>query len=77
MEIMLSVTDLQFYLFLFSNPSWFLAEEICTFKSDLCKFPKFSFSAEISGQHQLCAKVALTSKPVYTCGVSKIVTEDN
>lgn len=25
------------------NLSWILAEEICTFKLDLCKFPKFSF----------------------------------
>lgn len=76
METILGVADLQFYLFLFSNLSWILAEEICTFKLELCKFPKFSFFAEISGQQQLCAEVAFTNKPVYMYGVSKTVTED-
>lgn len=77
METMLSVADLQFCLFLFSNLSWILEEEICTFKLDLCKLPKFSFSAEISGQQHLYAEVTLTNKPAYMWGVSKIVTEDN
>lgn len=76
-ETMLSVADLQFYLFLFSNLSGIVAEEICTFKWHLCKFPKFSFSVEISGQQQLCAEVALANKPVYMCGASKIVTDGN
>lgn len=77
MEARLSVAYLQFYLSLFSNLSWMLAEEVCTFKLDLCKFPKFSFSAEISGQQQLCAGVALTNKPVYMYDVSKTMAGDN
>lgn len=50
---------------------------MCTFKLGLGKFPKFSFSAEISGRQELCAEVALTNNPAHVSGVTKIVTEDN